>query len=45
MAEPEEIARAVLAPAPDDFPYRTGASVAVDGGSAAGRKVVRPAGA
>ncbi|MEW2527502.1 SDR family NAD(P)-dependent oxidoreductase [Streptomyces sp. NPDC047071] len=45
MAEPQEIARAVLALASDDFPYMTGASVAVDGGSTAGRKMVRPAGA
>ncbi|QCX74223.1 2,5-dichloro-2,5-cyclohexadiene-1,4-diol dehydrogenase [Streptomyces sp. YIM 121038] len=44
MAEPQEIARAVLALASDDFPYMTGASVAVDGGSTAGRKMVRPAG-
>lgn len=42
MAEAEEIARAVLGLASDDFPYMTGASVAVDGGSTAGRKMVQP---
>ncbi|MFG3410054.1 hypothetical protein [Streptomyces sp. NPDC048142] len=43
MAEPDGIARSLPAPASDDFPYMTGASVAVDGGAAAGRKTVRPA--
>ncbi|MFE0425419.1 SDR family NAD(P)-dependent oxidoreductase [Streptomyces sp. NPDC058953] len=43
MAEPEEIARSVLGLASDDFPYMTGASVAVDGGSTTGRKIIRPA--
>ncbi|QDY80467.1 SDR family NAD(P)-dependent oxidoreductase [Streptomyces qinzhouensis] len=42
MAEPEEIARAVLGLASPDFPYMTGASVAVDGGAGAGRKLVHP---
>ncbi|MCX4985901.1 SDR family NAD(P)-dependent oxidoreductase [Streptomyces sp. NBC_00572] len=42
MAEAEEIARAVLGLASDDFPYMTGASVAVDGGSTAGRKMIQP---
>ncbi|WP_406192886.1 SDR family oxidoreductase [Kitasatospora sp. NBC_01560] len=44
MADAEEIARAVLGLASDDFPYMTGASVAVDGGSTAGRKMVQPRG-
>ncbi len=44
MAEPEEMARAVLGLASDDFPYMTGASVAVEGGSTAGRKMVQPSG-
>ncbi|MFJ8043606.1 SDR family NAD(P)-dependent oxidoreductase [Kitasatospora sp. NPDC096147] len=42
MADPAEIARAVLGLASDDFPYMTGASVAVDGGSTAGRRMVQP---
>ncbi|MER7057550.1 SDR family NAD(P)-dependent oxidoreductase [Streptomyces sp. NPDC000351] len=42
MAEAEEIAHAVLGLASDDFPYMTGASVAVDGGSTAGRKMIQP---
>ncbi|MFF3015583.1 SDR family NAD(P)-dependent oxidoreductase [Streptomyces sp. NPDC057939] len=42
MAEAEEIARAVLGLASDDFPYMTGASISVDGGSTAGRKMIQP---
>ncbi|WP_043617035.1 SDR family NAD(P)-dependent oxidoreductase [Nonomuraea candida] len=42
MATAEEIARAVVGLASDDFPYQTGASVAVDGGATAGRKMVNP---
>lgn len=42
MAEAEEIARAVLGLASDDFPYMTGASITVDGGSTAGRKLMQP---
>ncbi|MFG2291780.1 SDR family NAD(P)-dependent oxidoreductase [Streptomyces sp. NPDC048603] len=45
MADAEEIARAVLGLASDDFPYMTGASVTVDGGSTAGRKMIQPSGA
>ncbi|MFF0483011.1 SDR family NAD(P)-dependent oxidoreductase [Streptomyces sp. NPDC004435] len=45
MAEAEEIARAVLGLASDDFPFMTGASITVDGGSTAGRKMVQPSGA
>ncbi|MFJ9854495.1 SDR family NAD(P)-dependent oxidoreductase [Streptomyces sp. NPDC101150] len=44
MADAEEIARAVLGLASDDFPYMTGASVTVDGGSTAGRKMIQPSG-
>ncbi|MFI7341041.1 SDR family NAD(P)-dependent oxidoreductase [Streptomyces sp. NPDC050085] len=42
MADAEEIAHAVLGLASDDFPYMTGASVSVDGGSTAGRKMINP---
>ncbi|MER7578600.1 SDR family NAD(P)-dependent oxidoreductase [Kitasatospora sp. NPDC097691] len=42
MAEPEEIARAILALTSDDFTYQTGASVPVDGGATAGRRMVLP---
>ncbi|WP_406066042.1 SDR family oxidoreductase [Streptomyces sp. NBC_01077] len=42
MADAEEIARAVLGLASDDFPYMTGASVSVDGGSTTGRKMIQP---
>ncbi|MFF4274269.1 SDR family NAD(P)-dependent oxidoreductase [Streptomyces sp. NPDC001536] len=42
MADAEEIARAVLGLASDDFPYMTGASVTVDGGSTTGRKMIQP---
>ncbi|MFG2711963.1 SDR family NAD(P)-dependent oxidoreductase [Streptomyces goshikiensis] len=44
MAGAEEIARAVLGLASDDFPYMTGASITVDGGSTAGRKMIQPSG-
>ncbi|CAL9324976.1 SDR family NAD(P)-dependent oxidoreductase [Streptomyces sp. SudanB182_2057] len=44
MADAEEIACAVLGLASDDFPYMTGASVTVDGGSTAGREMTRPSG-
>ncbi|MER7576939.1 SDR family oxidoreductase [Streptomyces sp. NPDC126514] len=44
MADAEEIGRAVLGLASDDFPYMTGASVTVDGGSTAGRKMIQPNG-
>ncbi|MBP0451623.1 SDR family oxidoreductase [Kitasatospora sp. RG8] len=42
MAEPAEIARAILALASDDFAYQSGASVPVDGGATAGRRMVMP---
>ncbi|MFJ9443383.1 SDR family NAD(P)-dependent oxidoreductase [Kitasatospora sp. NPDC101235] len=42
LAEPEEIARAILAPTSDDFAYQSGASVPVDGGATAGRRMVMP---
>jgi NAD(P)-dependent dehydrogenase (short-subunit alcohol dehydrogenase family) len=42
MAEPAEIASAVLALASDDMPYMTGASVSVDGGVSAGTKAQFP---
>ncbi|MFJ7205734.1 SDR family NAD(P)-dependent oxidoreductase [Streptomyces sp. NPDC098789] len=45
MAAAEEIASAVLGLASDDFPYMTGASIAVDGGSTAGRRMIQPSGA
>ncbi|WP_125264251.1 SDR family NAD(P)-dependent oxidoreductase [Streptomyces alboflavus] len=44
MAEPEEIARAVVSLATDDFSYMTGTSVSVDGGVMAGREMIRPSG-
>ncbi|PRX44528.1 NAD(P)-dependent dehydrogenase (short-subunit alcohol dehydrogenase family) [Prauserella shujinwangii] len=44
MAMPEEIASAVLALASDDFGYLTGASVPVDGGATAGRRMTMPPG-
>ncbi|AKN74073.1 hypothetical protein QR97_34005 [Streptomyces sp. PBH53] len=43
-ADAEEITRAVPGLASDDFPYLTGASAAVDGGSTAGREMIRPSG-
>jgi NAD(P)-dependent dehydrogenase (short-subunit alcohol dehydrogenase family) len=42
MAEPDEIAHAVLAPASDELSFMTGASVLVDGGDTAGRPAVTP---
>ncbi|MFI9365070.1 SDR family oxidoreductase [Kitasatospora sp. NPDC053057] len=42
MAEPEEIVRAILALTSDDFGHQTGASVPVDGGATAGRRMVPP---
>ncbi|WP_131787268.1 SDR family NAD(P)-dependent oxidoreductase [Protofrankia symbiont of Coriaria ruscifolia] len=45
MAEPEEIARVVLALASDEFSYMTGSSVLVDGGATAGGRSIMPAGA
>ncbi|WP_405362979.1 SDR family oxidoreductase [Kitasatospora sp. NBC_00085] len=42
MAEPAEIARAILALASDDFAYQSGVSVPVDGGATAGRRMVLP---
>lgn len=44
MAEPEEIANAVIGLAADGFGYLNGASVVVDGGATAGRKMVMPPG-
>ncbi|MFB7784850.1 SDR family NAD(P)-dependent oxidoreductase [Streptomyces vinaceus] len=44
MANAEEVARAVLGLASDDFPYMTGASITMDGGSTAGRKMIQPNG-
>ncbi|MGP3965055.1 SDR family NAD(P)-dependent oxidoreductase [Nonomuraea sp. 3N208] len=44
VAEPEEIAGAVLALASPEFGYMTGTSVPVDGGATAGRKMVLPPG-
>ena len=42
MAEPEEIANAVVGLAGDGFSYLNGASVVVDGGATAGRKMIIP---
>jgi NAD(P)-dependent dehydrogenase (short-subunit alcohol dehydrogenase family) len=42
MAEPEEIATAVLGLASNDFVYMTGASIAVDGGATAGNAARLP---
>lgn len=42
MAEPEEIATAVLGLASDDFAYMTGASISVDGGATAGNAARLP---
>lgn len=42
MAMPAEIASAVLAMADDGFVYQNGASVLVDGGTLAGRKMIMP---
>ncbi|MFF8955603.1 SDR family NAD(P)-dependent oxidoreductase [Streptomyces sp. NPDC014894] len=42
MATAAEIASSVLGLASDDFPFMTGASVAVDGGATAGRRLVQP---
>ncbi len=44
MAEPEEIANAVVGLAGDGFSYLNGASVVVDGGATAGRKMIIPPG-
>jgi NAD(P)-dependent dehydrogenase (short-subunit alcohol dehydrogenase family) len=44
MAMPAEIASAVLAMADDGFVYQNGASILVDGGALAGRKMVMPPG-
>jgi NAD(P)-dependent dehydrogenase (short-subunit alcohol dehydrogenase family) len=44
MAEPEEIATAVVGLAGDGFGYLNGASVVVDGGATAGRKMIIPPG-
>jgi NAD(P)-dependent dehydrogenase (short-subunit alcohol dehydrogenase family) len=45
LAEPEEIAGAVLALCSPDFSYMTGASVVVDGGMTAARRLTLPDGA
>jgi NAD(P)-dependent dehydrogenase (short-subunit alcohol dehydrogenase family) len=42
VAAPDDIARAVLALASDDLSYLTGAAVPVDGGIAAGRRMLLP---
>jgi NAD(P)-dependent dehydrogenase (short-subunit alcohol dehydrogenase family) len=42
MAEPEQIATAVLGLASDDFSYMTGASISVDGGATAGNAARLP---
>ncbi|WP_158843325.1 SDR family NAD(P)-dependent oxidoreductase [Saccharothrix deserti] len=42
VASPDQIARAVLALASDDLNYLTGAAVPVDGGIAAGRRMLLP---
>ncbi|MGW2377769.1 SDR family NAD(P)-dependent oxidoreductase [Kitasatospora sp. NPDC001683] len=42
MAEPEEIARAILALTSDDFGHQTGASVPAGGGATAGRRMILP---
>ncbi|KQV15837.1 oxidoreductase [Kitasatospora sp. Root187] len=42
IASPEDIAQAVLGLAADDFAYMTGASVFVDGGASAGRRLLVP---
>ncbi|GAB2813623.1 SDR family NAD(P)-dependent oxidoreductase [Lentzea nigeriaca] len=44
MASPEEIANAVVGLASDGFGYLNGASVVVDGGATAGRRMVIPPG-
>ncbi|WP_257579079.1 hypothetical protein [Streptomyces sp. JJ38] len=42
VADPEHIATAVLAMAGDEFGYLTGVSLPVDGGIAAGRRLLLP---
>lgn len=44
MAEPEEMAAAVLALASDDFSYLTGTSILIDGAMSAGRPMTMPDG-
>ncbi|WP_433260011.1 SDR family NAD(P)-dependent oxidoreductase [Actinosynnema sp. CS-041913] len=44
MADPAEIAAAVVALSGDEFSFMTGASVVVDGGSLAGRPMLMPPG-
>ena len=44
MAEPREIASAVVALATPDFGYLTGTEVLVDGGMSAGRPMTLPPG-